>query len=391
MRFRAVIAMAVAGIAAATATAVGPVGAARAEEPADGQVTWLCRPDMVTDPCRGDASTTIQGADGETTVDRPSVRAHDVDCFYVYPTVSTDPALNARPEATPAVTGVARLQAAQFSQLCDVYAPVYRQRTLFALQRGPLSTDSVQAGAEEAYSDVVRAWRQYLERDNHGRGIVLIGHSQGTLLLRRLIAEQIETDPVADGRIVSALLAGGNVVVPENSTVGGDFTSLPLCGSATQIHCALAWSAFGEIPPATTRFGAKPTTASAHPAPYGPGYEIACTNPASLEHNDRALVTTLRPGVPPAGIMGLADVATYGPQLPPPATPWVQPASGYRAQCVHTNGAHVLMITADPGMPPLNAFPDANWGLHVTDINIVLGDLIAVVDKQIAAYTAAHR
>ena len=32
-------------------------------------------------------------------------------------------------------------------------------------------------------NDVVAAWRHYLDHDNRGRGVVLIGHSQGTGML----------------------------------------------------------------------------------------------------------------------------------------------------------------------------------------------------------------
>ena len=39
----------------------------------------------------------------------------------------------------------------------------------------------------QAYADVAEAWHTYLKRFNHGRGVVLIGHSQGTFVLRRLV------------------------------------------------------------------------------------------------------------------------------------------------------------------------------------------------------------
>ena len=43
--------------------------------------------------------------------------------------------------------------------------------------------------------------------------MVLIGHSQGTLHLRKLIAEEIETQPAQKARLISGLLIGGNVLV----------------------------------------------------------------------------------------------------------------------------------------------------------------------------------
>ena len=56
---------------------------------------------------------------------------------------------------------------------------------------------------EQGYEDVVEAWRAYLRRFNHGRGVVLIGHSQGTFVLRRLIREEIDPKASARRRLVS--------------------------------------------------------------------------------------------------------------------------------------------------------------------------------------------
>ena len=65
------------------------------------------------------------------------------------------------------------------------------------------------------------AWREYLARDNRGRGVVLIGHSQGTRMLRRLIREEIDPSPAARGRLVSAMLLGGNVIVRRGEVTAG--------------------------------------------------------------------------------------------------------------------------------------------------------------------------
>ena len=43
--------------------------------------------------------------------------------------------------------------------------------------------------------DVEAAWDDYLARDNKGRGVVLIGHSQGSGILKQLIAREIEGQP----------------------------------------------------------------------------------------------------------------------------------------------------------------------------------------------------
>lgn len=349
-------------------------------------ILWLCHPDLPADPCRGDLTTTERTAGRpDSVVPTPEPRRHDVDCFYVYPTVSQEATRSASMAITEPVRAIARQQAQRFSGVCDVYAPVYRQRTLLAL-RTPSTPEQSRAAVELAYSDVVRAWERYLAQDNDGRGVVLIGHSQGTRLLRQLLRERIEPEEKADRRIVSAVLVGGNVVVPRGSDVGGDFRGIPLCRKRDQIHCVLAWSAFGRTPPADARYGIVPTTPEAEPAPYGPGYEIACVNPASPDRNaEVALHTLLRSDVRP-GAVGLGELT---PQLGPPPTaptPWLRPAQRYRAQCTHTGDAHVLMVRPEPGAPALSPFPNPAWGLHVADMALPLGDIVDMVTVQIAAY-----
>ena len=99
-----------------------------------------------------------------------------IDCFYVYPTVSDENRGNADLTIGLRQILVAQTQAARFSQVCKVYAPMYRQIT----NRG-LTTPSLHAKPLLAYGDVLAAWRDYLAHWNHGRGVVLIGHSQGAL------------------------------------------------------------------------------------------------------------------------------------------------------------------------------------------------------------------
>src|ERR1700730_17876398 len=70
------------------------------------------------------------------------------------------------------------------------------------------------------YNDVLNAWNYYLEHDNQGRGVVLIGHSQGSLVLTQLIKNEIDGKPL-QSRIISALLLGTSLPVPRGKDVGG--------------------------------------------------------------------------------------------------------------------------------------------------------------------------
>jgi alpha-beta hydrolase superfamily lysophospholipase len=85
-----------------------------------------------------------------------------------------------------------------------------------------------------AYADVHAAWRDYLRRYNHGRPVVLIGHSQGTLVLRQLVAREVDAKPRVRALLVSALLLGGNVLVAQGRETGGDLRHVPACRSPRQ-------------------------------------------------------------------------------------------------------------------------------------------------------------
>src|ERR1044072_1248501 len=138
--------------------------------------TWLCRPGR-TDSCAVDLSTTVVAADGKLTPETFQANPQaSIDCFYVYPTVSRDTTPNSDMNPGPEEHGVVRAQFARFGSQWKLYAPLYRQLTLTAL-RAAMSGQPLTADRAMAYGDVAAAWRYYLEHDNKGRGVVLIGHS----------------------------------------------------------------------------------------------------------------------------------------------------------------------------------------------------------------------
>ncbi len=86
-------------------------------------------------------------------------------------------------------------QASRFSQVCDVWAPMYRQATRGrACEAGAAVEPAVIA---TAYDSLLSAWKDYLAHDNHGRPVVFIGHSQGAAMLIKLLQSQVDPSPNA--------------------------------------------------------------------------------------------------------------------------------------------------------------------------------------------------
>jgi hypothetical protein len=347
---------------------------------ASAKTVWLCKPGATPDPCRGSLQTTVFDPSGQSHVENPrNAKRPPIDCFYVYPTVSDDKTTNSDLSIDPEETAIALYQASRFSQRCRVFAPMYRQLTLQAIG------GSVPPGAAAlAYSDVRRAWKEYMRRFNHGRGVVLIGHSQGSGMLEQLIRQKIDPHRAVRRRLVSAILLGGNVTVERGRDVGGVFRHVPACRSPRRNACVIAFSTFNQTPPDDAVFG-KPGLVSDF---FGAGrtdLEVLCTNPAALRGGSTPL-RTLAPTSPFPGTIGLGVKLLYNGSPPTGPTPWVEPPDHYTGQCVSSNGANVLLIAPVDSARRLTPVPDASWGLHLADMNIALGNLVDVVRAETKAF-----
>ncbi len=353
--------------------------------------SWLCRPGR-QDACAVDQSTTIVAADG--TLTREEWKANPnapIDCFYVYPTVSTDPGGNSDMNAGPEENGVVRSQLARFASQCRVYAPLYRQATLTAL-RAATTGSPIAVDRALGYNDVLDSWNHYLQYDNNGRGVVLIGHSQGSGLLTQLIRNEIDGKPVST-KFISALLLGTSLAVPKGKDVGGAFQHIPLCHSATHTGCVIAYASFRSTipPPANSRFGRV----------QGGGMIAACVNPAALGGGSGALHAYLSSGG--RSIVGSsAEPRAWVTPAKAIDTPFVSVPGLLTAQCVEKGAFSYLQITvhgnpADPraddivGDVMANGQVNASWGLHLIDVNLSMGNLVDIVREQGKTWLAASK
>lgn len=362
-------------------TAVTALSLLATAGPAPAKTTWLCRPGLAANPCKPGLSTTVYSNDGQALrVDHPKATpSPKVDCFYVYPTVSDQTTTLANFHVDPEERSIALYQAARYSQRCRVFAPMYRQvtvPTLFAT-----GTETAQQLAT-GLADVRSAFKDFLAHENKGRPFVLIGHSQGSFLLRRLIKLDVDGKAAIRKRMLSAILLGGNVEVKKGSDVGGDFKHIRACHSNTQLACVVAFSTFDTPVLPKSLFG-RPTGADGSPAA---GTSVLCTNPAALGGGS-APVKTIVPSAPFApGTLIAAGITILGLTQPTPSTPWVSEPGAYRAGCSAAGGAHVLQVTPQPGAQVPKPSPDGTWGLHLLDANIALGNLVDLVGKEAAAY-----
>lgn len=341
---------------------------------------WLCLPGRI-DVCSTPLPTTALNPNGYGSVGQsPVAKDPPIDCFYVYPTVSNDQGLNSDLKVGREEKLAAEVQFARFASVCRPFAPVYRQMTLAAVAAAATGADVTRNGLL-AYSDVLAAWRNYLATKNEGRPFVLIGHSQGSLMLQQLIVHEIETNPKVAARMKLAILPGYNVLVPEGKLVGGTFKKTPLCSRIGQTGCVMTWVSFREknVPPRGAIFGIADQ----------PGMTIGCVNPARPGSRDWVPLDSYwftRSTLPVPG--GPIQWSSEG----APPTPYVRTEGLVSAKCVNDGPRGYLSIrtNADPkdkrtdrvgGEVAVLGMFIPGWGMHLADMAEAQGDLIREVGE----------
>lgn len=342
---------------------------------------WLCRPGNDPDECDIDQDATELLADGSRKLVKHEV-AQDpkFDCFYVYPTVklTSDGPMTDFSDISITLDPLIN-QAARFNRLCRLYAPLYRQNGVVPGAGGAPTAGA--SGFELGLQDVRDAFKYYLEHLNHGRKFVLMGHSQGTGMLTSTIAEDVDPKPEVRDKLLSALLLGGGVSVPEGEAVGGTFKNIPICEEPGQTGCVIAYVSYSEeVPPSgMSTFGRASVD----------GQVVACTEPAALA--DRAgeayrgsyvARQHVNPGLAPDGIDKLPDDIT---------TPYVVYRNVLRGECKQKDGYSYLEISLHmaeddkrPEPPYRKPAIEAALGLHLVDYSVELDDLIDAVQLQAA-------
>ena len=346
---------------------------------------WVCR-SRPGSACGDDLTTTELLRDGSTRTKRfKPAEAPEADCFYVYPTVSLSKGLTAVPVVTEAERRAVREQAERMTSVCRLFAPIYRQVTVASMKPGFLKPTDIEdrAASEMAEGDVLAAWDDYMAHDNHGRPVVLIGHSQGSFMVIALIKKRLDGYPVKR-QLVSAIIPGVFVLVPKGKTVGGTFRTIPPCRANSQIGCVIAFNtvrAERPLPPdMRPQFG---------------DMEQVCTNPASLSGG----AGTLKPYLSTTGETIIPDFTAPQPRWMTDRidieTPFVITPHLYVAECRTDEHGALLAVTTQLGRSDrrtgaltgdwtVDGKVEPTMGLHLIDLNLTAGNLIDVLRLQIA-------
>jgi hypothetical protein len=315
----------------------------------DGPAGWAARPGVGTNP----ADFRPAGA--------AAAERGDVAVFFVPPTaVFVSTAWNGRsdaPATAARLAGFVRIGASALADAGPLWAPHYRQAALGSfLADTPETRAAAQQALDLAYSDVARAFAAFLAAQPADAPIVLAGHSQGSLHLMRLLAQQVAGTKLAS-RVVAAYLVGW----PISTTADLPALGLPACQGRNQAGCILAWQAFAE-----------PADPQAILAAYNAGNGLAgsprrgtpmlCTNPVEGGPNPGSLV--------PSASLEQA-------QLVAPGVP------------VRCDARGLLLIGPPPQGYPAYVLPGNNY--HVFDYPLVWQAVRDDLAARVAAWAAAGR
>ena len=371
-----IVAWALLAAPAAQAAPPPPVVIAPADYGKD--VNWLCLPGR-KDTCSTPLPTTALNPNGYGSTGLSAVaKDPPIDCFYLYPTVSNDQGMNSDLNPGREEKLATEVQFARFASVCRTYAPIYKQMTVAAVAAYAAGAD-IRLAAAVAYEGVSAAWQTYLAKYNKGRPFVLIGHSQGSLMLQMLIAREIEKDPAVAKRMKLAIIPGYDVLVPQGKLVGGTFKSTPLCNRPGETDCVMTWTSFREknVPPEGAIFGITDQ----------PGMTIGCVNPALPGSKDWVKLNSYwfaRSSYPVPG--GPIQWSTEG----DPPTPYLHAEDLVSGKCINDGQRGYLWVhtNADPkdkrtdrigGEVGIMGMFLPGWGMHLIDIAEAQGDLVREV------------
>jgi hypothetical protein len=128
-----------------------------------------------------------------------------------------------------------RNQAGIFNGSCRIFAPRYRQATLYSFfdKKG-----NGEKALDLGYKDVRAAFLYYLQHFNNGRPVIIAGHSQGAQHATNLIREFFDGKDL-EKKLIAAYLTGMPLQI-------NTFRTIPFSENPSQTGCFVSWSTFGD-------------------------------------------------------------------------------------------------------------------------------------------------
>ena len=138
----------------------------------------------------------------------------------------------------PATRDVERVQipnyAGPFSVMGNVYAPRYRQASLYTQLTG---RDDAREARRFAYGDAEAAFQAFLKQRRGGRGFIIVGVEQGGLLVERLLRDEVASKPDVRSQLVAAYML--ETLAPE--ALFDAPGSIPVCRARDATGCAVSY------------------------------------------------------------------------------------------------------------------------------------------------------
>ncbi len=238
----------------------------------------------------------------------PSPADPKVDVFFIHPTGYMNGAdwnspLDADSQTEENTRWMMANQASAFNGCCAIYAPRYREASIFRYVGA--KPELFKKAGDFAYADVDRAFSYFLEHYSKGRPFIIASHSQGTEHGFNLIKRRIDGTPLAQ-RLVAAYLIGGGITDKAVDAL----KTVHACASPTDLHCVIHWATYGE--------GATPVRTDTKD-------KLLCVNPLTWLRDGPLAPAALNKGsVPSSGrfqIKFWGSDRSSGVQFPPLAAP----------------------------------------------------------------------
>ena len=290
-----------------------------------------------------------------------------VDVFFIHPTgymngADWNSSLDANSQTEENTRWMMANQASAFNGCCAVYAPRYREASIFRYVAAP--AELYKKSGDFAYGDVDRAFTYFLEHYSKGRPFIIASHSQGTEHGFNLIARRIDGTPLAQ-RLVAAYLIGGGITDKQVDAL----KTVHACASPTDLHCVIHWATYAE--------GSTPVRTDTKD-------KLLCVNPLTWLRDGPLAPASLNKGaVLPSGRFQIAFWGSDKPsgmQFPPP----LAPLKGHTtAEC--RDG---FLFAADQKGTEFNRLAIAGNNYHGLDYALFAMDIRENAQARVAAYLA---